>query len=56
MLGICPNLPDLGSKDGTPRSAAMLLAFAIASAMLTEPLLIGLIALRSTLPVFDGCG
>jgi hypothetical protein len=34
----------------------MLLALAIASAMLTEPLLTGLIALKSTLPVFEGCG
>jgi hypothetical protein len=32
----------------------MLRAFAMASAMLTEPLLTGLIWLRSTLPVFDG--
>ena len=39
-----------------PLSAAILFALAMASAILTEPLLIGLIELRSTLPVFEGCG
>ena len=48
--------PDLGSYDGTPLSAAILFAFAIASAILTDPLLIGLIELKSTLPVFEGWG
>jgi hypothetical protein len=39
-----------------PWSAAMFRAFAIASAMFIEPLLTGLMALKSTLPVLDGWG
>jgi hypothetical protein len=46
----------LESYEARPRFSAMLRALAMASAMLTEPLLVGLMPLRSTLPVLDGCG
>lgn len=48
------DIPERGSDDCTPFSAAILRAFAIASVMLTDPLLTGLMELRSTLPVLDG--
>jgi hypothetical protein len=48
-------VPRLESYE-TPLSAAKPRALAIASAMLTEPELTGLIELRSTLPELIGCG
>ena len=48
-------IPRLESYE-TPLSAAKPRALAIASAMLTEPELTGLMELRSTLPEITGCG
>ena len=47
---------DRPASYDTPFSAAIPLAFAIASAMLTEPEFTGLMLLRSRLPELLGCG